>query len=78
MNLGYKQGFYIFGGVDERAVLHNDLWLIEPDYEYNKYNICGSKCTYSSKLEVGLTLKKIDNFSGMPPCPRFSFSMTNL
>jgi hypothetical protein len=29
------EGFYIFGGADEKGVVHNDLWLARPNYTLN-------------------------------------------
>jgi len=31
----YPQGFYLFGGIDQHGTMHNDLWLIQPDYSFN-------------------------------------------
>lgn len=34
-DIGYTEGFYIFGGMDEANFLHNDLWLVRPNYKEN-------------------------------------------
>jgi hypothetical protein len=70
MNIGYKEGFYIFGGEDERCVLQNDLWLATPQYEYNKHLIEKVNYEFIGKSKLSLKLKQINDFSGTPPCPR--------
>jgi len=78
-DISYKEGFYMFGGQDERDVLKNDLWLAQPDYEYNKEVLSVVDCDFvSDRPTLGMTLKKIDNYSGKPPCPRSQFQMTHL
>ena len=32
----YKEGFYMFGGVNREEEKLNDLWLIRPEYYTNK------------------------------------------
>lgn len=76
--LGYQEGFYIFGGMDERGVLHNDLWLAVPDYDYNRYMIAAVDHDYVGNKKLGLTLRKLQNYSGMAPCPRSQFQMITL
>lgn len=78
LGLGFREGFYIFGGMDERSVFQNDLWLAVPDYEYNRDMLAMLDCEFVGKTRLGMTLSKIDDFSGMPPCPRSQFQMTNL
>jgi len=68
--LGYREGFYIFGGMNERSVVLNDLWIAVPDYEYNKDMLCIVDCEFVGFQSLGLSIKKIDDFSGKPPCPR--------
>ena len=59
--------------MDQRAVFHNDLWLLVPDYEYNRDVIAKVDCEFVGKLKLGVSLSKIDDYSGMPPCPRINF-----
>jgi hypothetical protein len=68
----------LFGGMDERSVFHNDLWLLQPDYEYNRDQIAVLDCEFMGRSRLGLTLHKINDYSGVPPCPRSNFQMTNL
>lgn len=72
-DLGYKEGFYLFGGMDERSVFHNDLWLIAPDYDYNRDMVAVVDCEFVGRSKLGITLQKIDEYSGRPPCPRSNF-----
>lgn len=70
-DLQYKEGFYIFGGQNERDVLQNDLWLAQPDHEYNKEVLSVVDLDFlTDKPTLGMVLRKIDDFSGKPPCPR--------
>lgn len=32
----YHEGFYIFGGMNNKGQILNDLWLVQPLYSYNK------------------------------------------
>lgn len=64
--------------MDERGVLHNDLWLAQPDYEYNKYMIAAVDHDFVGEKKLGLTLSKVEDFSGQPPCPRSQFQMITL
>lgn len=69
-DITYEEGFYLFGGVDELNVLHNDLWLMKPNYDDNKLIITRTDCTFTSEPSYRMTLEQIGNFSGQPPCPR--------
>lgn len=40
------EGFYIFGGVDDQGVVHNDLWLARPNYSLNQKFIHKGTCEY--------------------------------
>ena len=71
--IGYKEGFYIFGGSDGQEVLKNDLWLVQPDYKYNKVILSVLDCDFISDLEMGIKISKIEDYSGRPPCPRSHF-----
>lgn len=77
MDSDYEQGFYIFGGIDEREIYKNDLWLVAPDYDYNQ-TVINQDYSIVKGAKIGLTVKKIENYTGMPPCPRSQFQMTNL
>ncbi len=77
-NLEYHEGFYLFGGMDDRNVVHNDLWLIRPDYYFNKDALSLSDTDFVGDYQLGMCLSKIEDFSGMPPCPRTQFQMTHL
>lgn len=72
-NLNYYEGFYLFGGMDDRNVVHNDLWLIRPDYYFNKDALSLSDTDFVGDYQLGMCLSKIEDFSGMPPCPRTQF-----
>lgn len=77
--LPYKEGFYIFGGLDERSVLHNDFWLVTPDYNNNKFVIAhDGEFMEGNENKVGMVLHKIEDFAGQAPCPRSGFQMTHL
>lgn len=73
IGLDYEQGFYIFGGVDARGVCRNELWLVAPDYDFNKSSLGILNCDFTSAQHFGLTVKEITNAHGQPPCPRFGF-----
>ena len=60
-SLSYKEGFYIFGGMDQRDQPYNDLWLLQPDYDYNKKVIALDDYSFVCKqMELGMTLKLLD------------------
>ena len=77
-NINYLEGFYLFGGFDERNVLQNDLWLIRPDYYFNRDALSLVDCDFVGDLHLGMSISKIEDFRGMPPCPRTQFQMTHL
>ena len=72
-DIEYEEGFYIFGGKDERSVYQNDLWVATPDYEYNRFSILAQDYELTPNSKIGLTVKRISNYSGQPPCPRSQF-----
>ena len=69
-NINYLEGFYLFGGVDERNVVQNDLWLLRPDYYFNRDALSLVDCEFVGDLHLGMSICRIDDFKGMPPCPR--------
>lgn len=78
-DLGYKEGFYIFGGLDQRMVAQNDLWFVYPDYEYNRQLLSIVDLQFvTDPKELGMMITKIDDFKGKPPAPRSQFQMCNL
>ena len=56
----------------------NDLWLIEPNYHENQKILSPNNCEYLTKPFLTVNLKKIENFTGRPPCPRISHGATVL
>ena len=55
-NISYQEGFYLFGGIDEKNVLHNDLWLIRPDYYYNRDLLSIGECAFVGDHNLGLVV----------------------
>ena len=72
-NINYIEGFYLFGGFDERNVVQNDLWLLRPDYYFNRDALSLVDCDFVGNLHLGMSISKIEDFKGMPPCPRTQF-----
>jgi hypothetical protein len=64
--------------MDARGVCRNDLWLVAPDYDYNRSSLGILNCDFTGGLHFGLTVQEITNTHGQPPCPRFGFQMTHL
>ena len=61
----YKEGFYMFGGVNREEEKLNDLWLIRPEYYTNKRMIDDFKFQYTCRdPEITLNVQQINNFSG--------------
>ncbi len=55
--LSYQEGFYLFGGVDQKGHTHNDLWLIQPHYEENELVLNGSSFEFLPHLKHQLSIK---------------------
>ena len=70
------EGFFIFGGVDQKGIVRNDLWHIEPHYSENEKFVNTQNSEYMSKPTLVVTLTLIDDFKGKPPCPRIQHSAT--
>lgn len=49
-NINYLEGFYLFGGMDEKNVLHNDLWLFRPDFYFNRDALSLVDCDFVGDL----------------------------
>ena len=78
--INVKQGFYLFGGCDADGCPQNDIWLIEPDYDYNTTKLNASTGTFFSNKDPSLSinLTKLTSIKGKPPIPRFQASMVNV
>lgn len=74
----FRQGYYVFGGVDQKGQVHNDLWLIEPHYEENEFALSRVTHEYinASKNLLSVKMKRLTEYSGRPPCPRIMHSTT--
>lgn len=46
MNLNMTEGYYMFGGVDQKGNVSNDLWIISPCYEENEIVLNRSSMEY--------------------------------
>jgi hypothetical protein len=72
-----ENGCLIFGGINQKKRINNDLWLIEPDSITNKKeNICignnkGDSPYMQSDNKVYIKIKKI-NAMGQAPVPRYA------
>lgn len=78
-DIPYREGFYIFGGMDENNQLQNDLFLVHPDHERNKAYILRANGDYvKENAKLAVVVEKITKFHGEPPCPRMHFGMTHL
>lgn len=53
----------MFGGVDHKGVVYNDLWLIEPHYEENTEILSKTSLDYftRAKNQISIKTKKITN-----------------
>lgn len=61
----------LFGGVNQKKRINNDLWLIEPDCEYNRDNIFTQYGEFQSQTNaVYIKMRKLSP-QGRPPLPRF-------
>ena len=59
-NKHYQEGFYIFGGVDSKGQILNDLWLVKPIYSANSKQISATTYEYSEPISsVKLSLKMV-------------------
>ena len=76
-HLYLNEGFYLFGGIDQKGNTMNDLWLIEPYYRDNEKVLSPNTCDYlTSKPFLSVNIRRIDDYSGKPPCPRISHGST--
>lgn len=78
LGLNLTEGYYMFGGVDQKGNLSNDLWIIQPCIEENEIVFNKSTMDYYSKVKhiLGIKLKKVTRFAGKPPCPRIMHGTT--
>ena len=78
----YHEGIYIFGGMNNKGHILNDLWLVQPLHSSNKRVMSSYNHEYSgvSKEDPTLSLNivKISDYSGQPPCPRINAQMIHL
>jgi hypothetical protein len=56
-----EDGFYLFGGIDELNIIHNDLWLIKPNYETNS-KLLQQDSNYNATPCLAVTIDRITNF----------------
>ena len=71
------QGIYMFGGQNVCGHVNNDLWLIEPLYNYNNRLLSSERYEFvTSKPALCLTIDKITDFKGRPPCSRTQSAST--
>jgi len=66
----------IFGGINNKKRINNDLWMIEPDSEANKYEIFSNKGEYllQSISKIYIKTRKLSP-SGKPPLPRYGHAV---
>jgi hypothetical protein len=76
--LSFQEGFYLFGGVDQKGHTHNDLWLIQPHIEENELLLHAFTFEFLPHVKQSLSFKttRLSNYSGRPPCPRIMHSST--
>lgn len=69
----YKQsGIFIFGGLDDKNKVNNDLWLLQPDIQKNmKYLNADASFKNLKVPKLKFKLKKIRSH-GQSPCPRYA------
>lgn len=48
---GLTHGVLIFGGIDEKKRVNNDLWLIEPDGLHNRQDILNAHGEFRFKSD---------------------------
>ena len=66
---------YLFGGMDQKGHLKNDLWLIEPYYPENDKVLSSISYEYQTRIPfLSISIKRVDSYSGKPPCPRIYHS----
>lgn len=72
----FQEGFYIFGGMNQKGELKNDIWILQPYYHENKRAL--SDCTYEylGRPTLNFVLKKLTDFKGQAPCPRIFHQAT--
>lgn len=72
-----SEGFYLFGGVDPKGNLKNDIFLIEPFYFENQKVLSLATGEYAVHPYINLMQQRIVDFKGKPPCPRIQHSATS-
>ena len=73
-NQSLTQGCLIFGGINEKKRISNDLWLIEIDEAANKKEVFNDKGDYlykQSANKIYIKIRKVKAM-GQPPVPRYS------
>lgn len=67
----FDEGFYLFGGMNDKGELKNDLWLIEPYLPENVKILSPSSCDYAVNPPcINLSISKLVGYKGRPPAPR--------
>lgn len=57
-----QQACFIFGGINQKKRINNDLWLIEPDAASNKKDVYNEKGEYlfmQSANKIYLKIRKV-------------------
>ena len=70
-------GILLFGGINEKKSVNNDLWLIEPDYARNKQEVFTPKGAYKYHAhgqKIFVTARRLEP-AGKPPMPRFGHAV---
>jgi hypothetical protein len=49
--LSFEEGFYLFGGVDQKGQTYNDLWLIQPHIEENELVLSQNSLDYLPRVK---------------------------
>lgn len=74
--LSFKEGYYMFGGMDDKGTILNDLYFISPSHLDNEKNLGQSSLEYAAKPTLAFNVSKVTEYKGKPPCARISHSAT--
>ncbi|CDW73755.1 kelch motif family protein [Stylonychia lemnae] len=69
-------GMLVFGGINEKKQIKDELWLIEPNQSSNKSDVYASNGAYLNldfDTEIYVTARKLSPM-GKGPCPRYGHS----
>jgi hypothetical protein len=73
--MNFDEGFYLFGGMNDKGELKNDLWLIEPYISENEKMLSSTTCDYVVNPPcISLSISRVVGFKGRPPAPRIQHS----